>query len=304
MKNPKIKDKVDAWTEKTETAYHNTKFAQNVGVVSETIQDGFNVATNTVVLALSKAWLGIGVWRPANTDPNGKWSDQFGNPAILRKRRTAEKIESTPTEEYAARQGARLADTGAHEEALQKLNGGSTIESRPVEEYVRTNSYDKLWSMRLGGDAETDKDSYYLPLSQTFTLRAKKKLNISSLVDGIDIIQQTRKEAKTIDCSLRISLRESQTNLQIVDMDNEVQTLSQFLADLYEADAVFYIANDMINNTFGVEYVIMSDYKFIPRVSMGTYTFEFALTEVKYGENVLTLDLSEVDAGTQRQIVD
>ena len=72
--------------------------------------------------------------------------------------------------------------------------------------------YSKLWSLQIG--------DYFMPLSQTFTLRAKKRLNVSSLVDGVDIIQQTRKEAKTIDCVLRLTLRSNQQNLQIMKVFN------------------------------------------------------------------------------------
>ena len=82
--------------------------------------------------------------------------------------------------------------------------------------------------------------------------------------------------------------------LQIVNAQNDVLQLAQFLDDLYESDAVFAIDNETINNTFHVTHVIMSEYKFAPRAGMGTYTFEFSLTEVKFKDNVLTFDLKEV----------
>lgn len=156
--------------------------------------------------------------------------------------------------------------------------------------------YTKLWSLQLG--------EYFMPLSQTFTLRAKKRLNVSSLVDGIDIIQQTRKEAKTIDCTLRISLNtnnDRQTNLKIVNAQYEVQQLAQFLSDLYESDAVFKIDNETVNDTFGVTNVIMTEYKFLPKTGSGTYTFEFSLMEVKEGDNVLTFDLRQIRDAEQTQ---
>lgn len=162
-----------------------------------------------------------------------------------------------------------------------------------------------------------------MPLSQTFSLRAKKRLNVSSLVDGVDIIQQTRKEAKTIDCTLRLTLRNNQPNLQIMkttesggfsiegvsnavvnSVSAKVVELAQFLREFYDDDAVLRIRNKMINETFGVDYVFISEYKFTPKVGMGTFTFEFSLTEVKYGENVLTFNLREIDAdaGNRTQI--
>lgn len=161
----------------------------------------------------------------------------------------------------------------------------STEGSTPT---VDRYNYDGLYSVQIG--------DYFMPLSQTFRLRAKKRLNVSHLVDGIDIIQQTRKEAKTIDCTLRLTLRDNQDNLKIMKASNKVAELSQFLTDFYESDAVFEINNDTINNTFGVTHVMITEYDFQPKAASMTYTFNFTLTEVNYGENVLTFDLTEVNS--------
>lgn len=152
--------------------------------------------------------------------------------------------------------------------------------------------YTQLYSLQIG--------EYYMPLSQTFQLRAKKRLNVSALVDGPDIIQQTRKEAKTISVSLRISLRDNQPNLQILrdSAAAEVTELATFLQNFYENDAVLAISNEMINFTFGVSHAIITDYTFTPQVGMGTYRFEFSLTEVLFGENVITFNLREIGADT------
>lgn len=172
----------------------------------------------------------------------------------------------------------------------------------------------KMYSLKIG--------DFFMPLSQSFTLRAKKRLNISSLVDGVDIIQQTRKEAKTIDCVLRLTLRDNQPNLTITDnitgkaeevftrsytnlaggfesTDEGVVTTShpkyiltaftRFLSDIYEEDKVVKIQNDVINKTLGVEYAIMSEYKFLPKHGAGTFTFEFTLVEVDFNANVLSI---------------
>ena len=131
-----------------------------------------------------------------------------------------------------------------------------------------------------------------MPLSQTYRLRARKRTNTSSLVDGVDIIQQTRKEAKEIDCTLRISVNKSQTNLQIMqrldEKTAEVVELSKFLRMLYDSDKVFRVDNDMLYNTHGMEYVTMTKYDFTPKPGSYTFTFEFTLTEVKFGDNILT----------------
>ena len=152
--------------------------------------------------------------------------------------------------------------------------------------------YHQLFSVQLG--------EYFLPTSQTYTLRAKKRINVSSLVDGPDIIQQTRKEAKTLDCTMRLTLRPRpdgkpyQDDLRIVDADNEVRSITEFLQDLYESDKIFEIQNDDINNTFGITHGFISEYRFIPRTGMGTYNIEFSITEADFDENVLTFSLNEL----------
>lgn len=186
---------------------------------------------------------------------------------------------------------------------LIKLTRGK---KRIATEQESINRYDptKMYSLKI--------DEYFMPLSQSFTLRAKKRLNISSLVDGVDIIQQTRKEAKTIDCVLRLTLRDNQPNLEMtmgsgVAYENRgsnvspraivarskpsdvLSTLTSFLSTVYEQDKVVKIQNDVINKTLGVEYAIISEYKFLPKHGAGTFTFEFTLVEVDFNANVLSI---------------
>lgn len=239
------------------------------------IETSYKSVTSPVVLTLSTAWLAIGMVKPAKTNDD-------------------DTIISIPS--WAKKQ--------------KKESESVTASTGEIDRY----DYSKLWSLQIG--------EYFMPLSQTFSLRAKKRLNVSSLVDGVDIIQQTRKEAKIIDCVLRLTLRDNQPNLQIVqggssssnqsqeggesvnETTGKVVELAQFLREFYDGDAVLQIRNKMINETFGVEYVFISEYKFTPKVGMGTFTFEFSLTEVKYGENVLTFNLREIDAdaGNRKQI--
>lgn len=208
-------------------------------------------------------WLGISAVKPAST-AGGGWGDVLSHPAWLPKRgAVGERIES----------------------------------ATPQVDRFDTK---KLWSIQIG--------DYFLPLSQNYTLRAKKRLNVASLVDGIDIIQQTRKEAKTIDCSLRLTLRDNQPNLELVKAPNVSQnvaldtneaykamrTFGDFLREFYESDAIFAINNSTINNTFGVSYVFISEYTFRPLVGKGTFQFDFALTEVAFGDDILTFDINEI----------
>ena len=151
--------------------------------------------------------------------------------------------------------------------------------------------YEKMWSLRIG--------DYFMPLSQEFTIRAKKRLNVSALVDGIDIIQQTRKEAKMIECSMRFTLRQDQPNLTMVKEAqqgavNAMDTFSNFLRDFYDNDAVLEIHNKTINETFGVRHVFISEYRFTPKRGATSFQFDFTLTEVIYGDDVLTFDVREI----------
>ena len=190
-------------------------------------------------------------------------------------------------------------------------------ESSKLDRYDST----KMYSLRIG--------DYFMPMSQSFTLRAKKRLNISSLVDGVDIIQQTRKEAKTIDCTLRLTLRDNQPNLEIVKTQKQVydgyaaakyndnwsdekywnpeseivaqskpkeilDTLTAFLSDVYDKDLVVELRNDVITKTFGVTHGIISEYKFTPRHGSGTFIFEFTIVEVDYESNVLEVTKNEI----------
>ncbi len=257
---------------------------QNIGKQIGTVAKG---VTDTIVLTLADAWLALGLIRPASTQGGG-WSDLITVPAWLKKA------------------------------AVGKKDGETQLPS-----YVRDN-YEALWHLKL--------DDYYMPLSQTFTLRAKKRLNVSSLVDGIDIIQQTRQEAKTIDCSLRLTLRKNQPNLMVTTdgklseaitaasdihnyidgnillnsggvVNNNVKVVEDFspleefsamLQKLYDENLVFEVRNKLINETFGVNWVILSEYRFLPKTGMGTFQFDFTLVEVKFGDDVLTLEKKEM----------
>jgi hypothetical protein len=68
------------------------------------------------------------------------------------------------------------------------------------------------------------------------------------------------------------------------------------LSELYEKDVVFLVDNETLNDTFGVEYVIMSKYRFMPRSGSKTFVFEFSLMEVKFGDDILTFDEKQIQA--------
>lgn len=121
----------------------------------------------------------------------------------------------------------------------------ATIESSTDKDVDRFDR-DYLYSLKLG--------DYFMPMSNSFSLRAKKRLNVSSLVDGIDVIQQTRKEPKTIDCTLRITLRSNQPNLEIVD---EVEASKGSNAQSFKRQNHF--GGKSIFSTFPVEYTGVED---------------------------------------------
>lgn len=217
----------------------------------------YNAGSSIVLLALSKAWIGIGLVLPATTKP------RFTN-----------------------------IETGA---TLWRKQGG-VFGSKDS----KTPTLDRFDSTEL---FSVQVDQYYMPLSQTFSLRAKKNLQTSNLVDGIEIIEQTRKEAKTIDCTMRITLREDQERLKIVRAGNIVAELDEFLNEIYEEDKVVRINNQYINSTCLVDYVMMTDYKFVPSPGRKSFQFDFTLREIIYGDNVLTFDSRQLNNDvTNRQI--
>ncbi|MBQ2032767.1 MAG: hypothetical protein IIU75_04880 [Rikenellaceae bacterium] len=258
--------------------------------VSGAISDTAQAMSNGVVVSLSSAWLGISTFKPARTEGAKKPLDNVSVSSVndLNKFGTTNDV----------RRGI--------DPQLGNQNGNLGRESATptAQRYERQH----LYSLRLG--------EYFMPLSQTFNLRAKKRLNVCSLVDGVDIIQQTRHEAKTIDCSLRVTLRTNQPNLEVVsdtqrlafdpysgtakpddyttELVRSLETFAQFLSDLYEDDAVFAIDNQVINDVFGVQYAMISEYNFRPQVSRSTFQFDFTLTEVKITSDTLTVDKTQM----------
>lgn len=253
--------------------------AYGLKVVEKGIASTVDVAqdvSDTVILTLSKEWLGISLAKPAKTD-DSRFVDQFKDAFWLKEK------------------------TGQY-------NYSGEFGRKPIDRFDTS----KLWSLQLG--------DYFMPLSQTFRLQAKKRLNVSSLVDGVDIIQQTRKEAKTIECSLRLTLRRNQPNLEIVRFDDQnnaslaeidsdvvapateaMKTFNDFLTRFYEQDEIFEVRNDTINRMFGVKYVFISQYQFEPLVGKGTFNFNFSLTEVSYSPDTVTFEVREISGDQKTQ---
>lgn len=269
-----------------------------------------------------------------NTATTDKYSGAKAQSPLTLDKYASTVISDKTQANYAKAQGVTSAVSGALSDLAQAATNAivlglsskwlaiSAIKAiKNSKNSIEAKRYDReyLYSLRLG--------DYFMPLSQTFNLRAKKRLNVCSLVDGIDIIQQTRHEAKMIDCSLRITLRKNQPNLEIIssaqrlssaaiplpfedpddplheayepdeattEMVRSLETFAQFLSDLYENDAVFAIDNQVINDVFGVQYAIISEYNFRPQVSRKTFQFDFTLTEVKITADTLTVDKTEI----------
>lgn len=284
-----VYDKVASTLISQEAQTNYAKVQYGSQAVSESISDAAQAVTNGVVVSLSSAWLGISAIKPARTEGASK---------------PFEKI--TPNDPSTLNKFGSTIDprSGIDQQLLNQNNNlGQEYYSPKTQRY----EYKNLYSLQLG--------EYFMPLSQTFNLRAKKRLNVCSLVDGIDIIQQTRKEAKTIDCSLRITLRTNQPNLEIISNEQRLsrdpykelgqpsddtklvrslETFAQFLSDLYEKDAVFAIDNQVINEVFGVTHAIISEYTFRPQIGRSTFQFDFTLTEVKIQDDVLTEPVTQM----------
>lgn len=143
-----------------------------------------------------------------------------------------------------------------------------------------------------------------LPPTQTYELRGGVETNSSQLIDGIDVIQLTRKKAKTIDCEIKFvfSPRETDDTFSIRGKLDEIRDFATVIRELADSLAVFEVANERINSNFGVTYAIMTEYRFRENAGSNICVFNFTLVEVAFGANVLTLDARTTSDSTRRTI--
>lgn len=147
-------------------------------------------------------------------------------------------------------------------------------------------------------------DEFVLPPTQTYELRGALDVNESRLVDGVDIIQLVRRKAKTVDCEIRFRFDAPETDdtFTLRTQQDKLSDFASMVSQVAESMSVFEVSNARINNVFGVQYAIMTDYRYRENPGSTVCTFNFTLKEVKYGANLLTFDARSVNDTTNRTL--
>ena len=119
---------------------------------------------------------------------------------------------------------------------------------------------------------------YFLPLSFTYSVNAKKHTASSQLVDGPVIFERVYKEPKIISVNIQVQTKQ----------------LSSMFNDLFENQDVFRIVNTFINQNLHVNYVYMSEYDVSPQAGSLLTEIRMQLIEVDVTSNVISEDAANV----------
>lgn len=149
---------------------------------------------------------------------------------------------------------------------------------------------------------------YFLPLSFTYSVNAKKHTASSQLVDGPVIFERVYKEPKIISVNIRVQTKQlspATSNLfaayesTVNDTEGdpyklELENLSSMFNDLFENQDVFRIVNTFINQNLHVNYVYMSEYDVSPQAGSLLTEIRMQLIEVDVTSNVISEDAANV----------
>lgn len=143
---------------------------------------------------------------------------------------------------------------------------------------------------------------YWLPLSLRFSVRSSKVLDNSQLVDGPNITQRVAKNPKMVNVSFDIERRERTDDLQAqnyVDATSiryssdsstdkqAIYKLTKMLSDLFENNDVFEVQNSVLNDEIGINWAVMTDYRFSPDKGSTFARVSFTLQEVNVKDPLL-----------------
>lgn len=149
---------------------------------------------------------------------------------------------------------------------------------------------------------------YFLPLSFTYSVKAKKHTASSQLVDGPVIFERVYKEPKIISVNIQVQTKQlspATSNLfaayesTVNDTEGdpyklELENLSSMFNDLFENQDVFRIVNTFINQNLHVNYVYMSEYDVSPQAGSLLTEIRMQLIEVDVTSNVISEDAANV----------
>lgn len=160
---------------------------------------------------------------------------------------------------------------------------------------------------------------YFLPISFDYSVRAQKTVARSQLVDGAEILQQTFKQPKIVNVSIRLerdltridTYSQASTmsfiNAQVEGIETndrvlyDVMGLGAALDDLYENNDIFRIEHKTLNNDLNMDWVYMEDYEFSTTPGSTIIDIRMTLREVDMNENTIafieTTIISDSSAG-------
>lgn len=139
--------------------------------------------------------------------------------------------------------------------------------------------------------------NYYLPLNIDFQLRKQKKMAESQLVDGINIIERVYKGPAQINVRFDLERRqESQTgrpdplvlrNRTGNGDPTPIYRLRGFFQELYDNDEVFQIENKVLNDEYGISWVVMANFDIAPQRGSTLIRISMLLQEVNITDPLL-----------------
>lgn len=196
----------------------------------------------------------------------------------------------------------RMGNTTDPNIILQQISGRSSYEAK--SSYLPT-SEDEALSDGLDTpyfDSVFACGDYWLPLSLRFSVRSSKVLDNSQLVDGPNITQRVAKNPKTVNVSFDIERRERTSDLQSQDYieatsiryssdsstdKQAIYKLSKVLSELFENSDVFEVQNPVLNDEIGINWAVMTDYRFSPDKGSTFARVSFTLQEVNVKDPLL-----------------
>lgn len=156
---------------------------------------------------------------------------------------------------------------------------------------------------------------YFLPLSYNVTVSGQKRIAQTPLVDGVTVIERISKQPRVVNIAFEIkpkgmgnspdslfslennmsggtiSLEGTQQSINAKSIEKKyLQQIRTFFDSLYSSDTIFRVENPIVNETFGVDYVVLTAYSITPIVGSFNWNVTLSLVEVDTTHNLLYVE--------------
>lgn len=156
---------------------------------------------------------------------------------------------------------------------------------------------------------------YFLPLSYNVTVSGQKRIEQTPLVDGVTVIERISKQPRVVNIAFEIkpkgmgnspdslfslennmsggtiSLEGTQQSINAKSIEKKyLQQIRTFFDSLYSSDTIFRVENPIVNETFGVDYVVLTAYSITPIVGSFNWNVTLSLVEVDTTHNLLYVE--------------